>query len=1015
MSEISPVPLGSLIMVLFLFTGLCFSGVYASVITPITTNGTMIPHVNPSIDGNFIVWSDNRESGGYATFLYNMTSGTESRISPAVSIGPELPKISGNLIVYQDDSTFTPLIYLYDISSGMTDQITTDPNGQSSPAISGSHIVWQDYRSGTSHIYINGTSPGTETALSSVDSDQEFPDIYGDLVVWQDKRNSNWDIYLYNITSGEETQVTGNTSDQTSPAVYGNRIVWMDNRNGRFNEIFINGTTPGSEYSITPDGQAAEHASPAIFGSRVIWVEGYSTIYLNDTSLSSSSLTPVDILPGSYPVVPKISHDPVYGDRIVWQETSSGNEIYLYTSGASGICPVANFTHDFTGGAAPVTVHFTDQSAPPGATYRLWDFGDGSTSTLQNPSHRYTDNISYDVGLTTGNPFCRNISRMTGSVVVGRPVADFTATPTSDIVPAVITFTDRSTGSPTSWSWDFGDGETSTLQNPVHTYNTVGIYPVNLTATNAFGSSVRNRTGYVSVLKGANRIANTTVDGLTITNCAGPQSVTVDTRILTASLIPNTSVLVLTPPPDRGFNTITLYSFDGIGFSDSGGIITGNITGVNLETEAINPRGFSPAIGGSHILVSYSVDYPSYPCNALLRTAIWENAIAEDDTLFEKIALDSHFAHYSGTAYTTKITKTNFPSPAIARFRMSVNSDWVASFTDGRNQTYLERISDDRSVGEVLDTRFVSHDSGNNLDYFEADSPHGLSTFSLSALSGSGNPLQLITLTVTSHINPPVQENPPPASDSGMSAGGRAPAATAAIPTTSSTPLPTNNSPDPGKSAKVYTNAQGVVSQATRLQSTDGQAMVFIGEGVMAKDASGKPLAEITIKSLPPENLPAVPPGSTFTFAGMAYEIGPDGVTFSPPGSLSFTLPQARAGQDYTIKSFDKKSGTWQDLPATFDAATGTVTVQISDFCSFALFTQPLVSPVATPAAAPLPVPAATQVQAQPPSSAVSTFTSMIGWAAGLLMNNLVLFVAVIILATAIVLIMEDKYPGAKR
>ncbi|MEW5995100.1 MAG: S8 family serine peptidase, partial [Candidatus Zixiibacteriota bacterium] len=61
------------------------------------------------------------------------------------------------------------------------------------------------------------------------------------------------------------------------------------------------------------------------------------------------------------------------------------------------------------------------------------------------------------------------------------PVADFVGSPTSGNAPLTVNFTDQSTGSPTSWSWDFGDGGTSTAQNPSYTYNSVGTYTVSLT------------------------------------------------------------------------------------------------------------------------------------------------------------------------------------------------------------------------------------------------------------------------------------------------------------------------------------------------------------------------------------------------------------------------------------------------------------------------------------------------------------------------------------------------------
>ncbi|WP_281085323.1 S-layer protein domain-containing protein, partial [Methanosarcina acetivorans] len=77
------------------------------------------------------------------------------------------------------------------------------------------------------------------------------------------------------------------------------------------------------------------------------------------------------------------------------------------------------------------------------------------------------------------------------------PVANFSASPTSGYAPLTVNFTDQSTGSPTSWNWDFGDGMNATDQNPTHTYSTAGNYTVTFTASNAAGNSTV--TGIVSV------------------------------------------------------------------------------------------------------------------------------------------------------------------------------------------------------------------------------------------------------------------------------------------------------------------------------------------------------------------------------------------------------------------------------------------------------------------------------------------------------------------------------------
>jgi thioredoxin 1 len=77
------------------------------------------------------------------------------------------------------------------------------------------------------------------------------------------------------------------------------------------------------------------------------------------------------------------------------------------------------------------------------------------------------------------------------------PTADFTSNVTEGYSPLTVQFIDMSTGSPTSWSWDFGDGNTSTVQNPTHTYNEAGNYTVTLTVENSAGSTTVTDSSFV--------------------------------------------------------------------------------------------------------------------------------------------------------------------------------------------------------------------------------------------------------------------------------------------------------------------------------------------------------------------------------------------------------------------------------------------------------------------------------------------------------------------------------------
>ncbi len=79
------------------------------------------------------------------------------------------------------------------------------------------------------------------------------------------------------------------------------------------------------------------------------------------------------------------------------------------------------------------------------------------------------------------------------------PVAAFTASPVSGTAPLAVAFTDTSTGSPTAWTWEFGDGAVSAEQYPAHTYTVPGIYSVTLTAEGAGGTDTVTRPNLVTV------------------------------------------------------------------------------------------------------------------------------------------------------------------------------------------------------------------------------------------------------------------------------------------------------------------------------------------------------------------------------------------------------------------------------------------------------------------------------------------------------------------------------------
>src|SRR5665647_2350994 len=153
---------------------------------------------------------------------------------------------------------------------------------------------------------------------------------------------------------------------------------------------------------------------------------------------------------------------------------------------SSQILPVANFSSNISSGYAPLSVQFTDQSQ--NATGWSWDFGDGDTSTAQNPAHTYSVAGSYTITLSAIN---ENGTISTFSTITVQqptlPIANFISNISSGYVPLIVQFTDQSQNA-TGWSWDFGDGGNSTAQNPAHTYSVAGSYTITLSAINENGT-----------------------------------------------------------------------------------------------------------------------------------------------------------------------------------------------------------------------------------------------------------------------------------------------------------------------------------------------------------------------------------------------------------------------------------------------------------------------------------------------------------------------------------------------
>lgn len=164
-----------------------------------------------------------------------------------------------------------------------------------------------------------------------------------------------------------------------------------------------------------------------------------------------------------------------------------------------GTTPVANFTFTTNGNTVTFDNTSTNNNGIGAMTF-AWDFGDGNTSTDEDPTHTYTTNGTYDVELEVTND-CGAIAITQQVTILLPPVAAFSAPVTEGCAPFAVTFENLSTGNPSSYAWEFpgGDPANSTDEEPTVTYNAPGSYDVTLIAINTAGSDTTTLTDYITV------------------------------------------------------------------------------------------------------------------------------------------------------------------------------------------------------------------------------------------------------------------------------------------------------------------------------------------------------------------------------------------------------------------------------------------------------------------------------------------------------------------------------------
>lgn len=394
----------------------------------------------------------------------------------------------------------------------------------------------------------------------------------------------------------------------------------------------------------------------------------------------------------------------------------------------------------------------------------VWRFNPAGSSS-QNPSHTYTTAGNFTATLQAFNSAGFNSTRKNYYITVNSGssalVSGFSANPVNGTVPFTVQFNDTSVGSPINWSWDFGDGNTSSLQNPSHTFSWAQVFNVTLTVSGSSGTSNRSLmqiTGYAKQVT-----ANTTLNGTSVVSSTGSsQTVAVNqTDIgIGGGSVTNTSTTVTIQGANSFWQTTEFFAEAVSVNASTGDYIAENVTQVVLESTPVDTILPNETIG--NVSVSLDIALKQYIPDTSINISITEGATTETIDAFQLAAQNADI-NISGIAYTVQFTNTgtinsnltqnSSRSSSAVILTMTVNHSWVSRFAnstnnDGRGSVTIIRYPETGST-TVLTTRFTGYNSSTGIDTFEADSPNGLSIFGMigyaaqsaasGGSSGSGN------------------------------------------------------------------------------------------------------------------------------------------------------------------------------------------------------------------------------------------------------------------------------------
>ncbi|MDR7667257.1 PKD domain-containing protein [Methanosarcina sp. Z-7115] len=472
----------------------------------VTPDGTKV-YVANSNDGTVSVIDT-----GTITVISTVNIGTESGLTGVAvnSAGTKVYVVGNNGTVSVIDTATNNVTATVNVGSG-SQGVAVDPDGLK--------------------VYVTNDGDGTVSVIDTTTNNVTATVNVGKYLSGGAANSAGTKGYIVNIVSNiisvikmeNNVTSTSNVAGQlvgvaVNPA--GTKVYVANSNDGTVSVIdtATNNVTATVNVGSKPAGVAVNPAGTKLYMTN--WYEnGGGTVSVIDTTANNVTDT-VNV--GSKPAGVAVTPDGTkvcvanYGSNTVSVIDTATNTVTTTMKVEGGPCgvalnpavekplfSVANFSSNVTSGIMPLTVSFTDTSTGSPTSWK-WSFGDGNNSTDQNPVYTYSKIGKYTVKFSENNS--AGISRVTKSKYITvtngvvAPNANFIASFTDGKAPLGVTFTDTSTGSPSSWKWSFGDGNNSTDQNPANVYSKAGNYTVKLTVNNSAGSSMATKSKYINVL-----------------------------------------------------------------------------------------------------------------------------------------------------------------------------------------------------------------------------------------------------------------------------------------------------------------------------------------------------------------------------------------------------------------------------------------------------------------------------------------------------------------------------------